>query len=137
MGYYYEIKKPEEFRYSVISSIKECLLLQGEHEKLVLIRQAKKDLFNEITKSSKELEELTKALEQILTPDELTQGIKQSIEREQRTTKKEYDYEETIKPKKINEELKRNITKTRTLDLLDFEYTLQNIEKKLADIKRN
>jgi signal recognition particle GTPase len=153
LDYYFEIKKPNEFRTALISGVKECIIIQRNQEKLELIRQAKKDLFKEITTQTKELNELIKKLETLLVDDELKKEIQQEIinerenekkEREQTKQeqifkiKKEREQQTTNPPKKFFEtEPQKKEPETSNKEIKNFEYTLEQIEKKLAELKRN
>ncbi len=170
LDYYFELNKPDSFRYFVMNGLKECILLQTDQEKLDLIRQAKKDLFKEITADIKELESLTKQLEVSLVDDDLKKEIQEEIHKEQelarefKKKKREQELAKTSSEKnwvddsKIEEELPKKDAqiksriqeiKTRPVspqvkkdephpaDLSNFEYTLDKIEKKLAELKKD
>ncbi len=155
MDYYYKLQKPNEFRYLIMSAVKESLLLQKEQEKLDLIRQAKKDLFEEIETNSKELETLISKLEIMLTDDDLKKEILKEIEQERDEQKKielkkTNNYQETqvskntqtkkqekSKSKEILETIKEKPKQKENTEMNSFEYTLDKIEQKLAKLRED
>lgn len=162
MDYYFELKKPDSFRYFVMNGLKECILLQTDQEKLDLIRQAKKDLFKDIASNIKELESLTKKLEVLLVDDELKKEIQEEIHQEKEAVfeeqkrkaqkvsnaanfkekrvsdvKQDSSFDEKM-PSKASNSFADDLTKTQSSsELSKFEYTLNNIEKKLAELKKD
>lgn len=160
LDYYFELKKPDSFRYFVMNGLKECILLQTDQEKLDLIRQAKKDLFKDIASNIKELESLSKKLELLLVDDDLKKEIQEEIQKERElvfqaekrkakqnlggvSLKEKSGVEGVDFSKPLGEEVnsepvfKEREKKQTSSDLSKFEYTLNNIEKKLAELKKD
>lgn len=160
MEYYFQIKEPSAFRYNVMTGVKECLLVQREQEKLELIRQAKKDLFKEIKDNIKEIKTLTSKLDSMMVDDELKKEIKQDLEKraeEEKISEIQETVFETVEeepeiieepkatkkePEKPKEEKKPAPKKklfvskpVESEETKSFEYTLNQIEKKLSELR--
>ena len=165
LDYYFQIKKPGEFRYNLISAVKQNLIIQGEEEKLELIRQAKKDLFNEIKNEFKQLESLLAKFDDLLVDDELKKSVKKEAKEEKERAKilPKEDFSvisEPSKPKPSKEDIvhtKKSSSKSASFEkkpekkvepprvepqkessqTSSFDYTLDQIEKKLSELKKD
>ena len=163
MEYYFQIKEPGAFRYRVMSGVRECLLVQREQEKLELIRQAKKDLFKEIKDNMKEIKTLVGKLDTFVADEnikkeikldlerkieeekayELQEAVLESVEEEPEIVKKPVEVKkETAKKEKPKEEVKPTPKKAPSVsksfesdETSSFEYTLDQIEKKLSELR--
>ena len=154
-----------------MSGVKECMLLQSEEEKLELIRQAKKDLFKEISSEIKHLQDASKRLESLLIDDDLKKEIHKEIEEEKNREEELERQKQEILAKRIKEAeaVKKVMSKPekpvlkpqvpvskptppptppkkrapkdfvveKPSELVSFEYTLDQIERKLAELKKD
>ncbi len=146
LEYYCQIKEPSSFRYNVIGGVKECLIIQREQEKLDLIRQAKKDLFKEIKDEIKELKDLTSKLDAILLDDDLKKEVKKELEEEVEIEKNIFIKKKTPSPSKSFSTNKKHVRPRKRKSFekpaeprteKSFEYTLDQIEQKLAELKKD
>lgn len=124
--YYYEIKKPRQFRHHIISSVKETILIQGTEEKMNLIRNAKNELLKQITQNIKEIKNQIEQIEKQTIDETILNETRKTINKPTQTKKQ---------TKKIIEEIQT--TKTTTKKTNDLDYTLDAIEKKLKELQIN
>lgn len=123
--YYYEIKKPKQFRHHIISTVKETILIQGTEEKMNLIRNAKNELLKQITQNLKEIKKQIEQIEKETIEETILNETKKTIKKPTQTKKQ---------TKKIIQETKKTNTNKKTNDL---DYTLDAIEKKLKELQIN
>lgn len=160
MEYYYQIKEPSAFRYSVMNNVKECLLVHREQEKLELIRQAKKDLFKEIKDNVKEIKTLITKLDSIMMDDNIKKEIKLDLQKRAEEEKISQIQEAALEAIKAEAEVvekpivvkkeppkkekpkeepkpapKKEFSVSKSQETNSFEYTLDQIEKKLSELR--
>ncbi len=115
-----------------MSVAKECIVAHEKQKKIDEIRELKKEVFKDLLSLLKRLESKTSILENML----MTEDLKKEILDERKTQKK------TTSPstKKPVAEPKKEVsfsTKDAKEDVEQFEYTLEQIEKKLAELRKS
>lgn len=121
-----------------MNSVKECLLIQREQEKFDLIRKAKKDMLEEISLELNDVEALLLKIKNLLLDEDLKKEIEEQKKAPKINNLTEQKKKEPFskKEKAIHKEYLNTFSKKKD-ETLDFEYTLEQIEKKLDDLRRS
>lgn len=149
MGYFARIGKPKELRINILEASKETVICLVKEKELMSIRAQKQKVIEDVQKDIYTIQSYSRRIEQLFPYKELKEeALKEKKERDAKLPplqtpelKEIPTKKETIKttpPKPLKKELSKELKLDphRNADLDRLEYTLKNIEKKIAELNQ-
>jgi hypothetical protein len=154
MTYFAKIGAPKELRISILEAARETLVCMALHKKINHLSDEKKRLISEAKEELRQVSEICAQLEEYFPHKDLK---KEAEKEEAERRKEEYAERSLLDEKKLDEKIRRmrkdaekekeirqkqKVQKPKEPDLPSLtdvdrlEYTLQKIEKKLAELNQ-
>ncbi len=150
MTYFAKIGKPKELRISILEAAKETIGCIAKHRKLKEIRKEKQKMIHEVKRELSHISDICTHLEDLFPHKELK---KEALKEEAERKRLEIQRKPALDERKLEQKIMRmrrerqpapqktpetpKMPETQSLTDVDrLEYTLQKIEKKLAELNQ-